>query len=545
MLIPGRSTALAQAMREVTASALRAMLLDGGEIALLDVREEGAFTESHILLARPLPLSRLELRILALVPRKTVRIVLCDAGGGLAEQAAQKLTSYGYSDIAILAGGIKAWEIQGFVLFSGFNVPSKAFGEFIEHAEETPNISAQTLKQLIDDDADFLVLDSRPWDEYRRMSIPTGVDAPGAELVYRVHDLAPGPGTLVVVNCAGRTRSIIGAQPLINAGIPNKVVALRNGTMGWVLAGFKCEHGSERTAPLPSAKALAAAKVAAARVAKRFEVKYVDAPSIDTWRKDPNRTLFILDVRTSEEFAEGHIPGSIHAPGGQLVQATDLFIGVLGARLVLVDDHGVRATMTASWLIQMGWRDVYVWDRALEQGARDSGPYRALVPEAGAPEANAVTPMELHGLLEDDSALVIDIGDSRAYRRGHIPGAWFAVRSRLSEAFTNIPSAARYVFTSSDGELARLAAADAHTLTNARVSYLSGGTTAWHEARFSMTKGEENMADIADDVSLKPYDRGSEIRQAMEDYLAWELALPGQIEADGTVEFRLFPGDPC
>ena len=66
---------------------------------------------------------------------------------------------------------------------------------------------------------------------------------PGAELVLRVRDIAPSPDTTIVVNCAGRTRSIIGAQSLINAGIPNKVVALRNGTMGWHLAGFTCDKG--------------------------------------------------------------------------------------------------------------------------------------------------------------------------------------------------------------------------------------------------------------------------------------------------------------
>ena len=226
-------------MREVSAPQLRGMLLDGGEIALLDVREEGSFSNSHILLARSLPLSRLELRVLTLVPRKSARIVVCDAGGSLAARAADKLTSYGYSDIAILSGGVEAWREAGYVLFSGFNVPSKAFGEIIEHEEGTPNITAEELHDLIETDGNFTVLDSRPWDEYYRMNIPTGIDAPGAELVYRVHDLAPKPETLVIVNCAGRTRSIIGAQSLINAGIPNKVVALRNGTMGWELAGYQ------------------------------------------------------------------------------------------------------------------------------------------------------------------------------------------------------------------------------------------------------------------------------------------------------------------
>ena len=60
---------------------------------------------------------------------------------------------------------------------------------------------------------------------------------PGAELVLRARELAPDPATRIIVNCAGRTRSIIGTQSLINAGIENPVSALRNGTIGWTLAG--------------------------------------------------------------------------------------------------------------------------------------------------------------------------------------------------------------------------------------------------------------------------------------------------------------------
>ena len=78
------------------------------------------------------------------------------------------------------------------------------------------------------------------------MSIPTGISVPGAELVLRARELAPRPETTLIVNCAGRTRSIIGTQSLVNAGIPNPVYALRNGTIGWTLAGQELEHGRSR-----------------------------------------------------------------------------------------------------------------------------------------------------------------------------------------------------------------------------------------------------------------------------------------------------------
>src|SRR4029079_15342139 len=174
------------------------------------------------------------------------------------------------------------------------NVPSKAFGEFVEHASETPNIGPDELHRLIQDGADIVVLDSRPLDEYRRVSIPTATSVPGAEFVLRVRDLAPSPDTLVVVNCAGRTRSIIGAQSLINAGVPNKVVALRNGTMGWSLAGFACDRGKDNRAPAVSHGGLAFAKAAAEAVARKLEIRSIDEATLERWRTDGERTLYLL-----------------------------------------------------------------------------------------------------------------------------------------------------------------------------------------------------------------------------------------------------------
>src|ERR1041385_270338 len=288
--------------RRISAETLRGMLLDRAELALLDVREERIFSESHLLFARSVPLSRLELRMARLVPRRATRIVLVDDGDGLVERAAQVLARAGYSELHILEGGNPAWEAAGYELFSGVNVPSKAFGELVEHENGTPSISAEELNSLMQSGADMVVLDSRPFDEFFRVSIPTGVNVPGAELVLRVHDMAPKPDTLVVVNCAGRTRSIIGAQSLINAGVPNKVVALRNGTMGWSLAGLKPASGKSRRAPDVSHGSLAWAKSAAEAVAHGLGIRSIDEAALVRLRSDATRTLYLFDVRDPAEY---------------------------------------------------------------------------------------------------------------------------------------------------------------------------------------------------------------------------------------------------
>jgi len=504
---------VSESYNPISAAELRSALNGAGELAILDLREEGAFAQGHLLYACNTPLSRLELVIRDLVPRRAAKIVVTDNGEGLAQRGAARLRAFGYTDVAVLDGGVAAWERAGFEVFSGFNVPSKAFGEFVEHAYGTPSVSADELKALLEGPDPVIVLDSRPMDEFRKMSIPTATCCPGAELVYRVHDLAPSPETTVIVNCAGRTRSIIGAQSLINAGIPNRVAALRNGTMGWHLAGLELERGKERAAPEPTAAGLAAARGYARAVAGRFE-----APVVREIPPAPDRTTYVFDVRHPHEFEAGHPKGARSAPGGQLVQATDRYAAVRGARIFLVDDTGVRAAMTAHWLRQMNW-DAAVLEGALD-GPLETGPHVPEIP--GLKDVATVGPDGLEG------AVVVDFADSRTYAEGHIPGAWFAVRARLASA--RLPKADRYVFTSPDGVLARLAAAE----FDRPAAVLEGGANSWTGA---LERGAVRMADTADDVWLKPYEQGGTVEEAMQAYLDWETGLVQQIERDGAARF--------
>jgi rhodanese-related sulfurtransferase len=509
------------------------MIGDGGELALADVREELIFSGRHLLLARSIPLSRLELKFAQLVPRRATRIVLCDDNDGLAERAAAILQRNGYTDVSILDGGVDGWVAAGFEVFSGVNVPSKAFGEHIEHASGTPSISAAELEQLLRDKADIVVLDSRPFDEYSRVSIPTGVNVPGAELVLRAREIVPSPDTMIVVNCAGRTRSIIGAQSLINAGVPNKVVALRNGTMGWSLAGFICDNGKDRRAPVVSPQTLDWARKAAAQVAQSHGVEFIDRAMLEAWRNDATRTLYLFDVRDPAEYAAGHVAGAISAPGGQLVQATDQYVGTLGARIALIDDAEVRAAMTGSWLRQMGWKDVFV----LAEAGTQTGRPEATTLDGETQTATTIDCAALNALLARDAATVVDLASSRDYLAGHIPGAWFAIRTRLDRALKKIPLSGTLVLTSEDGALARLAAAEAQALVGIPVHVLAGGNAAWHAAGHPLVAEPKKMADEAVDQWRKPYERAGDTKAAMNEYLAWEIDLLPRIARDGSLKF--------
>ena len=524
-------------MKRIDAHRLRGWIEDGQELAILDAREEGEFGASHLFWAVPCPLSRRELRARALLPRLGTRIACVDDGRGVAELLAAYLEGIGCADVAVLDGGTPAWAAAGHVLFSGVNVPSKAFGEWVEHHFATESVDARELKTWIDNGRDMVVLDSRTAEEFARMSIPKALSVPGGELAYRIGDLAPDPKTLVVVNCAGRTRSILGAESLRRAGVPNKVVALRNGTMGWELAGLACERGrAERFTPgTPRTAALALQRAKA--FAESAGVGVIGAIDLARFEDDPGRTLYVLDVRDPAEFRAGHRPGSRSAPGGQLVQATDQWIAVRGARIVLLDDTGVRARMTAGWLRQMGHRDVFVIEGGLDE-VRETGTAIVPVPELAAPAPLIDVPGLVHLLDSGDDTLIVDLGRSVDYREGHIPGALWGIRTRLDALRTPLGEARHVVLTSADGVLARLAVAEAGGLTGAAVRALEGGTDAWHAFGRPLIRDRTNPPDQAcADFYLRPYDRNTGVEDAMQAYLSWEIDLVNEIARDGTVRF--------
>ncbi|HEX5656248.1 MAG TPA: rhodanese-like domain-containing protein [Polyangiales bacterium] len=361
----------------ISAREVRAALLLRRELALFDLGNEDTFAKDHPLFASQLDVEHAHAQLPARLPRRDAPVVLYDRGEGAVEKAAAVLRELGHTHVYRLQGGLHGWRSEGYELFQDVNSYSKAFGELVESRRHTPSVSAEQLQQLLDSGADLAVLDARRFDEYNTMSIPSGTSVPGAELVLRARELAPDPKTTVVVNCAGRTRSIIGAQSLINAGLPNKVVALRNGTIGWTLAGQKLEHGQTRKVPQVRKQFAAEARERARTVAYRAGVKRIGSVELAQLQDDATRTLYRFDVRTPEEYAEAHLPGFRSTPGGQLVQETDMVAPVRGARIVLSDlaapgeeALGVRADMSASWLAQLGW-EVYVLSDAAE--ARESG----------------------------------------------------------------------------------------------------------------------------------------------------------------------------
>lgn len=510
----------------LSAPELKARLHDGREIAVLDVREHGQYGEGHLFHSVCLPYSRLEQHAGRLVPRPDTPLVLVDDGDeSIAALAYRRLVAMGYTDICLLTDGIRGWRKAGLQCFKGVNVPGKTFGELVEQCRHTPVMTAAELNRRQQAGDNLIVLDGRPADEFFKMSIPGAICCPNGELPLRIEQLVPDPSTTVVINCAGRTRSIIGAQTLIDLGIRNPVYALENGTQGWRLAGLTLEHGINRRHSLEAPADLENAKLRAQRMADAAAVPELSDQQAQALVDEPGRSTFVLDVRTPEEFRRGSLAGAQLAPGGQLIQASDQFIGVRHARLILIDDDGVRAPVVAAWMRQLGF-DAHTLADGIYSRLR-----LPAQPRATLPELQTLTPAALAGRLSNDACALIDLRASSTFAQKRLAGSVWTIRSRLES--TKIAASKTVVFIAGEQNVAAMAAVDLIEAGLPEPLTYSGPIEACEAAGIPVDRTHQPVpAEQAIDFLFFVHDRHDGNLAASRQYLEWETGLLAQIDAD-------------
>ena len=506
-------------IEQVTPQQLKPRLTGTDEIAFLDVREHGQSGEGHPFFSTPLPYSELESRAKAVLPCRSTALIVMDDGDGVARKAAERLMALGYSRVSELEGGAPGWAAAGYTLYKGVHVPSKTFGELLEHAQSTPNVTATELHGWQEEGRSLIVLDGRSPAEFRKMSLPAAVNCPNAELGFRFGELVPNDSTVVVINCAGRTRSILGVEGLRLLNVSNPLYALENGTQGWRLAGFDLEHGVEPTElPNPSAARLRALAQSATDIAAAHDIPRLAVDELSRWLRDDSRTTYVFDVRTSEEFAYAHWPAARHAPGGQLVQTTDRFIAVRNARVVLCDDVGLRAATTAVRLKQMG-HDVHV----LDADARSF--------TAGVDKNDVIDKHEAADQFRrcaENTSLILDASKSMAYRKAHIAGSQWATRARLD--YEHLKKNDPILVTGRRQDLVDGVATDCigHGV---RALSCVGSPEIWAAAGYEVVSSPQSPPDEeCIDYLFFVHDRHDGNLDAARQYLEWEVGLVNQLD---------------
>jgi rhodanese-related sulfurtransferase len=518
-------------MKQINVTDARALVHGQAEIAFLDVREAGQFGEAHPLFAIPLPYSQLEMRIGHLVPLLHTPIILLDGDDGIAQRAAAQLQSLGYDDVAVMTGGVHAWAAGGFTLYQGVNVPSKTLGELAETLWHPKTIDAHDLANWQETSRDFAFFDARPRDEYAKMRVPGARCVPNGELAHRLGSVnADAP---VVVTCAGRTRGIIGVIGLQLAGHQGPVYALENGTQGWTLAGLTLERGNTAD-PLPAidAAGVALSKDRASRLCDTFGIDRIDGQTAAAMLSDDTRTSYLFDLRSPDESATDPVSAAQNVLGGQLVQATDQWVGVRRSRIILACDGGLRSALAAFWLKQLGYDAfVVVVDAALRAIApKPAG--RKYPQEAGIIDPSAAV------LALKSGALLVDLRGSRAYRREHVKGAVWSTRARLS-ALGRLNDRS-VIIIADQVDTAHLATVELAAQGARRVDWVDGGHQALVSAGAIRQHFDDRPSDRdAIDHLFFVHDRHDGNLDACRRYLAWETGLVAQLDDGERAQFRL------
>jgi rhodanese-related sulfurtransferase len=242
--------------------------------------------------------------------------------------------------------------------------------------------------------------------------------------------------------------------------------------------------------------------------------------------------VYLVDVRTREEFLGGHIPGFWWMPGGQAVQRADDTVAVRTGVVVFCCDGTVRSSVTASWYRQMGFTEVFAvtggttaWAAAglpLVTGADEPG--EPVVADARA-RVRAIAPAELAARLAAPTPpVVLCVEPSDRFAAGHVPGARWLSRSWLELRLVEIAPdpGAPVVVTDDDGHDAVLAAATLLDLGYRDVVALAGGLEAWRKDGRPRESGLTGVMRPPDDVVPAGPDRSY---ADMINYLRWEEKL--------------------
>jgi rhodanese-related sulfurtransferase len=518
--------------KEISQQQLQLLLNSDEEFALIDVRERNEYENGQIFGATQVPRRLLESRIPVAIPVKNTKVVLYDNDNVRSELAAGTLEKHGYTNLYVLTGGLDAWKKAGLPVVRGVHVLSKAFGEIVgEVRQDVSRLSPAEVKALVDSgDDNFVIIEVRPQEEVSKTgSIPGAIAIPGVELPLRVADYAQR-GRKIITTCAGRTRGYISCATLKLMGIPH-IYDLDNGTKGWRLAGFELQKKIPQ-GPAPSAQSREKADRFAEKLIKEEGLQTISAGQLrDLRQKAGQETLYLLDVRTREEYEFiGHIPGAVSIPGGQAIQNTDDTAPVRNGKIVFICDNGTRAAITAYWYKQMGFSHIYVlegglqsWTQAGNALVSGSGETVPLGFAEAAQQVAKISASALKGAIDQKQDItIVDIGDSKAFAAGHLPGARRVPRGWLEKRIGDVvPDKKRFLVVTGQERFGPVLAAK--TLTDLgfhHVRVLAGGTDSWQAAGYRLDDGLEGVEPDDWFVHLTEYNL-----ERSDQYIKWEKEL--------------------
>ena len=503
---------------------LKTLMNSDGLYAVIDVRDWGEFSLGQIPGANCIPRGSLEKYISVLVPQTAIHTVLyCDTGQR-STRAASSLESLGYTTVSVLDGGMNAWTAAAYETLHGWSLRGKEYGERLQVEESIPEMTAEELRERLKQHEQLYIFDTRTAPEFQAAHLPGAYCTPGGQLALLAPEIVHDKNNTIVTNCAGRTRSLLGAHVLRRMGFSN-VYALKGGTGAWRIAGHteELEKGDGARLPQLSETGMAACKQFAEQLAKEDHIHSLTPQELRA-RQDSDDLVYLLDVRVLDEYQASHIPGAHFCPGTQVALLVESLVGVKNAPIITMCAGRARAIIAASLLKGAGYPNLSILDGGttawtqqgfpLETGAPNeidfgqpvwmarllqglpAGVEPQALPIPGLVEATAqaelLTPQALQAQLTTGERLaLLDVRSAGDFATAHVSGARWLSRGKLDiEIEQEVPNKTTWVvLICRKGNLSPLSVPTLKAMGYQHIAILQGGFNAWQAADLPTEQG--------------------------------------------------------
>jgi len=322
-------------------------------VAFLDVRTRKAYVQEFAFGAVNCPLDRFSLMIADLVPDRSTLIIMIGANKKAISNTNLILLKKKYSNVHYIKGDYQAWKKAKLPMWAGEFTLSKAFGEWIEATGKVNNIFPNKLNRMHQQpDSQLLQIDARPKIEYEKFTLPYSKHCSGGELPAYLQKTSSKK--TIIVHCAGRTRSIIAYQTLLDFNISQKKYVLNGGTQNWVLNGL--ERAYQQKSDIQKHKVnITQDKTLAKTIIQKFKL-----PSVARIKNIKGVHGFVIQ---SEIINNQKIPYWKNVNATTLVQNTDKFIASTSTPIYIYSDIPTSAVFSVLWLTRMGYHAIWHQDK--------------------------------------------------------------------------------------------------------------------------------------------------------------------------------------
>ncbi len=345
----------------VSITDLSAELVDNPDILLLDVRQPEEYAEGHIAGAFNIPI-RDVVKNLNLLPDLDAKIVAICGSAFRSSIGMTALQILGYTDVRSMSGGMSAWKEEGLATVTDAFTPEASTAPEIDSEvlaavdaalsglpEGFGGVKAEDLNAEMADNPPAQLIDVRTPDEWATGYIAGAVHMPLESFMSYAGELPTDKAANLVVYCKGGHRGNMVATMLRTLGYTN-VRNISGGIGGWTTAGLAIE-GAAPAEPAAELDLVTLLDSYITGLPNTFNAVKASDLAVEL-AETPD--LLLVDVRTVDEYVEGHIEGAINIPLTEITDHLDM-LPALDQPMVIYCGSGHRSVMAMAVFNLLGY----------------------------------------------------------------------------------------------------------------------------------------------------------------------------------------------